>query len=260
MIAGGGAILARPMEDGAYTPQAVGPRTARAIRLRGLRPVVGDYARFASGLLAGLPRSRAGAHGEFELDGRRYPYLHHRHKFTWLTERAVEVPVVQAIVDEHAGGRVLEVGNVLSHYGPQRGHVIVDKYEQAPGVLNRDVLDLEPLGRFDLVVAISTIEHVGRDEEPQDPGKAVEAFRALASLLEPRGRLVVTVPVGYHHGLDRALRAGELPLTRALALRRSELGPHWRQVDPEEVWGTPYDFLLYSARAVVFAYVERPPA
>jgi len=38
-----------------YMPQAIGPRTRRAIDARGLRPVVGDYARYASGLVAGLP-------------------------------------------------------------------------------------------------------------------------------------------------------------------------------------------------------------
>ena len=42
---------------------------------------------------------------------------------------------------------MLEVGNVLRHYRPQLDHLVVDKYEHAPGVLNRDVLDLDDLGR-----------------------------------------------------------------------------------------------------------------
>ena len=128
--------------------------------MRGARPVVGDLARWGSGLATGLPWTLAGSHGDFELDAQRYRYLYDRHKFTWLTERAVEVPVAQALVDQHAPDKVLEIGNVLSHYRPQQ-HLVVDKYEQAPGVLNRDVLDLGGLGRFDLIVAISTLEHVG---------------------------------------------------------------------------------------------------
>ena len=72
--------------------------------------------------------------------------------------------------------------------------------------------------------------------------------------LTPGGLLLVTVPVGYHHGLDEALRTGAVPVTRMAALRRTELGPHWHEVPAAEVWGTPYDFLLYSARAVVFAF------
>jgi SAM-dependent methyltransferase len=229
----------------------------RAIRARGPRAVVADYARFGSGLLAGLPWTFAGSRGEFAFGGERYGYLFHRYKWSWLTERTVEVPVVQSIVDRHAGERILEVGNVLSHYRSE-DHLVVDRYEQAPGVLNRDVLDLDDLGRFDLVVAISTLEHVGWDEEPRDPSKAVEAVHRLYDLLAPGGRLVITVPVGYHPGLEAALRSGAFRFVRAGALRRHELGPDWQEVPPEQVWGTPYDFLLYSARAVFIGELERP--
>lgn len=245
--------------ENGYQPLAVGPRTASAVRARGLRAVAGDYARFATEMAVGLPRTLAGSHGQFSFRGQSYPYLFHRYKHTWLTERAVEVPIVQALVDGHRSEQVLEVGNVLSHYRDQR-HLVVDKYERAPGILNRDALELEDLAPFDLVVAISTIEHIGRDEEPRDPGLAIEALRRLQALLAPGGRLVATVPVGYHRELDRALSTGEVALTRGAALRRGALGAGWREVAPEEVWGTPYDFLLYSARAVFFAEIERPAA
>jgi SAM-dependent methyltransferase len=237
-----------------YIPQAVVPRTARALELRGARAVVGDYARWGTGVLAGMPYSLRGNSGRFTFEGAEYPYLYRRHKFTWLTERAVEVPIAQARVDAMNGARILEVGNVLSHYRPQN-HQIVDKYEQMPGVLNRDVLDLADLGLFDLIVAVSTLEHVGRDEEPRDPDKAIDAVRRLRFSLTPGGRLLLTVPVGYHTGLDDAIRTGLIPVTGLAALRRERIGPHWRQVPPETVWGTPYDFLLYSARAVVIAEI-----
>jgi hypothetical protein len=242
-----------------YTYQAVRPRTARAIELRGLRPVVGDYARFATGALGGLPWSLRGGRGRFSFGGEELEYLFHPYKLTWLTERAVEVPIVRAILDRRRAGRVLEVGNVLSHYG-ERDHLVVDKYERAPGVLNRDVLDLAGLGPFELIVAISTLEHVGWDEEPRDPAKAVAAVDGLRALLAPGGRLVVTVPVGYHPELDAALRGGSFEPLRLRALRRGRLGPHWREVAPETVWDTPYDFLLYTARAVVVAEMERARA
>ena len=146
-----------------------------------------------------------------------------------MTERAVEVPIMQRIVDAHAGARILEVGHVLGHYGPV-DHVVVDKYEQAPGVLNLDVLELAPLGEFDLIVAISTLEHVGWDESPREPGKAGEALTALAPRLAPGGRLV-------RHGAGRL----QPVLRRRPAQRRSPLrhrggdaperaGPHWREV------------------------------
>jgi SAM-dependent methyltransferase len=236
-----------------YRPQALPERVREARHARGLVPVAADLARYGAGLLAGLPWTVAGRHGRFTLDGEDYRYLYHRYKATWLTERAVEVPVVQRMVDREPG-RVLEVGNVLSHYGAQR-HLVVDKYERAPGVVNRDVLDLADMGRFDLIVAISTLEHVGWDEEPRRPEAALAALNALRGLLASGGRLVLTHPVGYNPHLDAAFRDGAVPLARVGALRRSRRRTHWVQVPPPEAWRAPYDFLLYSARAVVFAEV-----
>jgi hypothetical protein len=247
------------MASDGYMPQAVGPRTQRALRARGARPVIGDYARFGSGLLAGLPWSFAGGRGEFGFAGERHRYLFHRYKWTWLTERAVEVPIARSLVEAHAPERVLEIGNVLRHYG-EHHHVVVDKYEQAPGVVNRDVFELDDLGRFDLVVVISTLEHVGWDEEPRDRGRAAAALHALQRMIAPGGKLLLTVPVGYHPGLDEAIEAGEFRFARAGALRRRQFGPHWEEVSPDSVWGTPYDFLLYSARAVFEGVIDGPPA
>jgi hypothetical protein len=219
--------------------------------------VFGDYARFGTGLLAGLPWTLAGSRGEFTLAGQRYSYFFHPHQWTWLTERSVEVPIVRRFLDRYAGKRVLEVGNVLAHYCAH-SHLVVDKYERGPGVLNRDVLDVEDLGSFDLVISISTLEHVGWDEEPRDAEKAVEAVRRLEALVAPSGCLVLTIPVGYHPTLDAAIQSGALSFTCARALRRSELGPHWHELPPEQAWGTPYDFLLYGARAVFVGVTERP--
>src|SRR6476659_1445958 len=185
-----GPIRSTCLSEHGYTPPPPVARTRRALSARGVRPVIGDAARWACGAAAGLPWTVRGSRGTFELQGRSYCYLYDRHKLTWLTERAVEVPVVQAIVDDSAGKRVLEVGNVLSRYGPA-SHVVVDKYEHAPGVLNRDALELDGLGWFDLIVAISTLEHVGWDEHPRDSGKALRAVDALRRLLTPGGQLVI---------------------------------------------------------------------
>jgi hypothetical protein len=244
--------------DTDYGVQPLVPRVRRAAQARGVHPVAGDFARWGSGALAGLPWTARGSHGRFSFEGERYPYLYHRYKLSWLTERAIEVPIVQSIVDRKTGARVLEVGNVLSHYRAQQ-HLVVDRYEHAPGVLNRDVLELEGLGPFDLIVAISTLEHVGWDERPRDPGKAVLAVAALQALLAPGGQLVVTVPVGYNHAFDGALRDGTVGVGRIAAMRRVRAGPHWRELaDPADAWSAPYDFVLYTARAVVFAFIDAP--
>jgi SAM-dependent methyltransferase len=242
-----------------YTPQALLTRTREAIRARGPRPVIGDLTRWAGRLAGGAPWSLAGHHGSFAFRGDRHAYLYHRYKRSWLTERAVEVPVVQAIVDRHArtpGARILEVGHVLGHYRRQ-SHLVIDKYEIAPGVLNRDVLEIDDLGAFDLIVAISTLEHVGYDERPRDPDGPRRAAHALRERLAPGGLLVITVPVGYNPAFDAALRSGAIATTDIAALRRVGGRTRWREIDPADVWSAPYDFLLYSAHGVLFAFIER---
>jgi SAM-dependent methyltransferase len=241
-------------DDYALVPLPV--RVRRAARERGAAAVAGELARWAGQALGGVPRVPGGAGPRFEFQGDSFAYLYHRYKLSWLTERAVEVPIAQELVRRHAGGRVLEVGNVLSHYGPT-DHLVVDKYERAEGVLNRDVLELGDVGTFDLIVAISTLEHVGWDERPRQPDKALEALEALRARLTPGGRLLLTVPVGYNPAFDAALRGGQLELGRVGALRRVGGSPAWREVAPVEVWSAPYDFLLYRANGVLIAFVER---
>jgi SAM-dependent methyltransferase len=241
-------------EPGGYTPQPLGERARRLAREQGIVPVSRRLGRWGAEALVGLPWALRGAHGEFELGGERYAYLFDRHKHTWLTERTVEVPVIGALVDRHRGGRVLEVGNVLGHYRDGQ-HLVVDKYEPAPGVLNRDVLELDDLGQFDLIVAVSTLEHVGWDEQPRDPSKAVRALQALRAMLAPGGRLELTVPAGYNPSFDAALRAS--PVEYSGAMRRAGSGASWREVTSDAAWSAPYDFLLYRARGVLFVSVRR---
>ena len=60
--------------------------------------------------------------------------------------------------------------------------------------------------RFDLIVSVSTLEHVGLDEQRREPGKAAAAVRRLTSMLAPGGLLWMTVPVGYNPDLEQAIR------------------------------------------------------
>jgi SAM-dependent methyltransferase len=227
-------------------------------RTRGLAPVVADCASWAARWVAGRPRAGRAGTGTFRHEGAVLPYLRHAYHYTWLNERAVEVPLAAAVLrDAGPGARVLEVGNVLAHY-LGTSHTVVDKYEQAPGVHNVDVVDIDLPGPFDLVLAVSTLEHVGLDEDVQDPEKPARAVAHLTSLLAPGGRLWCTFPVGYNPSLDERLRDGRLGFTRLTALRRTGRDNRWEQIPVEDVWGISYDWLLYTAHAVVVADLVRP--
>ncbi len=144
----------------------------------------------------------------FTLAEEVLPYAIHPYNATWRGERMVEIPVARRFLDRHPGC-VLEVGNVLAYYQPTE-HTVVDKYERAAGVLNVDVIDYQPAARFDAILAVSTLEHVGWDEHPREPGKITAAVKHLRTLLAPHGRILVTCPRGYNTCLDTAITEGSL--------------------------------------------------
>jgi len=193
---------------------------------------------------------RARRRGPFELEGVAYPYLFHHYNATWRNERTVEVPIAAAALSRHARGKVLEVGNVLANYVPAHAlpadRTVIDKYEQAPGVSNVDVVEHEPAAPYELIVSLSTIEHVGQDEEPCEPGKALRALELMHSWLAPGGELLVTVPLGHNPALDEALLGEDPPFARLGFMRRLDARNVWAQASGEEVrgarYGSPFPF------------------
>ena len=229
------------MSPPSYAQPSFGQRLREHARSEGFGRVAARMARWATDVA--LPRG-----GEFTLGGESYRLLLRRNGLTWVTERAVEVPVAARVLERHTGARVLEVGNVLSQYMPV-AHEVVDKYERGSGVRNVDVLDLPLEPAYDLIVSVSTLEHVGRDERPREPERGARALEHLRGMLRPGGELFATVPAGYNPDLDAALWNGPHGLR---AMRR---GP-WREVEPAEALECPYDFLTYRAGAVLFVTAD----
>jgi SAM-dependent methyltransferase len=240
---------------GAYIPPPPLARVRTRARQRGVPRTLREMASWCAGYAAGLPRTVAGSGPGFTFDGREYRLLYHRHGFTWLNERAVEVPIAARAVADAASGRVLEIGNVLAHYG-HGGHTVVDKYERGPGVLNVDALEYAPADPYDLIVSVSTLEHIGWDEVVREPRRAERSVEALATHLRPGGTLLVTLPVGYNPVLDEAIRAGSVPFSTLRALRRTGRTA-WVEDEPSAVWDVPYDHLVCAASAVVVGTVRR---
>ena len=60
----------------------------------------------------------------------------------------------------------------MLHYFPA-DHEIVDKYEKGDGIVNEDIVNFRPGKKYDLIVSISTLEHISWNEEKktkEDPG------------------------------------------------------------------------------------------
>ena len=186
----------------------------------------------------------------FTVDGKEYPYFYHRYMFTWLNERTVEVPFVKNRIDRYPEGRILEIGNVLSHYYDFE-HAIVDKYDRSPGVINADVVDYSANEPYDLIVSISTLEHVGYEEEVKDPRKPVAGVDNLRKLLNPGGGLVVTLPLGYNPHIDELVGENELGFERQVFLKRTSRDNLWKQVGWEDVAGIQYGLPYRYANGLV---------
>ncbi len=180
----------------------------------------------------------------FTLAGHVYRYHFARYNTTWHHERAVELPIAWEIVRHYDPTTVLEVGNVLPHYF-KTSHTVVDKDEADPRVVNADVVDFTTDRRFDLILTISTLEHVGFDySEVVEPEKIVLALDHLRGLLSSSGRLLVTLPMGYNPYLDELLRTGVIQFDRTLAIERFSGDNRWRECTWDTVakasYGDPY--------------------
>jgi SAM-dependent methyltransferase len=176
---------------------------------------------------------------QFAFAGECFRYWGALHNTTWTNERAVELPIAMSLVAAHRGKRMLEVGNVLGYY-MDHNHDVVDKYESAPGVQNADVEDFCPSAPYDLIVCISTLEHVGWDEPTRDDDKPMRALEHLAGMLATGGTLLVTVPLGHNPNVDLGLRDGRLSFDDVRYLRRLDRQNRWAEVPADEVVGSRY--------------------
>ena len=182
----------------------------------------------------------------FVFEGHTYPYFNHRYNLTFFNERTVEIPLVREYI-HRVTGRVLEVGNVLSCYDDSMRHVVIDKYErpQRQNAYAEDAETFTDAAPYDLIISVSTLEHVGWDESPRDENKITRTINHLRSLLAPGGIFVFTAPVGYSPPLDRIIDKGEGFLSRNGLLRISA-NNEWKQVPWNDIrscrFHSPYPF------------------
>lgn len=208
---------------------------------------------------ATYPLARRRFAGEtFAFRGRSIPYARHHYNRAWRNERSVELALAADFLSDKGGRRTLEVGNVLSHYGPA-DHDVLDKYESSPGVVNADVVDFDPPEPYEVIVSISTLEHVGWDERPREPAKVLAAYTNLRRILAPGGAMLVTCPVGQNPHLDEYLRQGRLDFDVLTYLRRRNRANEWDEVGADDVAGAAYGTPFRNANAIAVGLVGPRP-
>ena len=182
----------------------------------------------------------------FIFQNKRYNYFCHLYNCTCLNERAVEIPIVWEMIKNSRGRKILEVGNVLSHYYDFK-HDIVDKYERGCGVINEDIADFQPKEKYDLIVSISTLEHVER---------LPLAMQNLKDCLNPGGKIIATLCLGYNPEVDKLLKENRLGFDRQYFLKRVSSDNIWQEVNYSDVEGIDYNYRGWTANGLVAGLIE----
>lgn len=192
--------------------------------------------------------------GHFLYQGKKLRYFHHKKNLTWTNERRVEIPITMNYIKNSSQKRILEVGAVLPNYFPSLPLEVVDKFEKRPGIINEDVISFKPKQKYGLIISISTLEHVGFDDDVKDPDGILKALHNLKSkCLAKGGKIIVTLPLGYNKNVDKHLWEGSIPFSEEYYLRRYGYN-RWQQVPKEKVRNAKYGFL--RANAIVVGIIK----
>lgn len=192
----------------------------------------------------------------FRFNNNTYRYLVHKYNFSWKNERTVEIPIAFEEVKKLRFDKVLEVGNVLSHYF-NVNHDIVDKYEISSRVENVDVVDYNPNKKYDLIISISTLEHVGWEENPQEPLKIILAIKKSKKLLTKNGLLFITLPVGYTNpDLNKLILDQKLELSKYFYLKRISKDNKWKEASLSEIKKVRYNYPYPNSNAIMVGLFE----
>jgi len=191
----------------------------------------------------------------FSFRGEKFRYFYSLYNNTWKNERAVEVPIIRRMVEQYEGRKILEIGNVLQHYCTVN-HTILDKYETGKGVINEDIISFHPGEKYDLIISISTFEHVGYDEDIKDSSKILHSMDNLRNLLSDKGMAVLTFPLGYNPFLDRFLKQETIKFTRIYCFKKKSRDNRWIEVNFRDIEEAKYGFPFPGANVLIFGIIE----
>ena len=191
----------------------------------------------------------------FKFNGKTYNYFANEYNNTWRNERAVEIPIIWEIVKRNFNKNILEVGNVLSNYFTVN-HDIVDKYEKVNAVINKDIVDFDNNKRYDLIISISTLEHVGWDERPRNPSKILRAIDNLKKIIVPKGKIVITLPIGQNYYLDDLIMKKKIDFSNMFYLKRISKGNKWKQVNRGKIKNLKYGSPFKAANGIIIGIIE----
>lgn len=192
---------------------------------------------------------------KFKFQGNLYSYFYHPYNRTWCDERIIEIPIIWRIIKGRKGMKILEVGNVLSHYF-SINHEVVDKYEKAKGVKNIDIINFRTEQKYDLIVSISTLEHIGWDEKPKKPAKIFQAIKNLKNILVEDGQIIATIPLGQNSFLDSILKTKKTFFNQQYYFKRISFNK-WIEANREDIKYVRYNQPYPAANGLMIGIIKK---
>lgn len=190
---------------------------------------------------------------QFDFNGEKYTYLNRWHNLAWANERSVEIPICFGAFNDIRSSSIisykgeltgkiyhkpiLEIGNVLKNYYPYFTHEVIDRDE-----LGTDLYTHKFTKKYDLIVSISTIEHM------EDPVKAIEIIRGL---LNEGGKAIITMPMGFRlvHLYSLYCRFSEV-----YYMERQSWRNEWMQGQRQWI---PYGYKYPAANAIMIGVIKK---
>lgn len=185
----------------------------------------------------------------FVFNTNKLKYFFHLYNTTWKNERAMEISIALYYLHLYNPEEIIEVGNVLSYYTNVE-HIVVDKHEQGKNVCTIDIVNFNSDKKYKLLISISTLEHIGFDEEEKSPIKTKHAFVKFTELVDNGGIILVTFPVGYNQYLDNLVKNKEISFTNVYCFKRISK-VKWLLCNWDEVWQQKYDFPFPAANGLI---------
>ena len=191
----------------------------------------------------------------FYFQKKKLEYLIHPYNLSWINERTVEVPIALNYIKDSKAKSIIEVGAVLPNYVPVHWDVL-DKFEKGKNIINQDIVDFKPRRKYDLIMSISTLEHVGFDDT-NEPEKIIAAINKMKTWLNKNGKMIATMPLGYNLYMDGLIFSNNLGFNKMYFMKRINRKNRWIQVDMEKVKKSKYNYPYNNANAIVIGILER---
>jgi hypothetical protein len=217
------------------------------------------------------------------------PLLYNKFPYANCSERTIEIPIALQFLQQSGAGMqapYLEIGNVLTYYkallDPHPGlsnRIVVDKFEESPGVLNVDLMDYET--KHSLILCLSTVEHIGQhaygEEKSGDREAPLRAIQKIYNLIVPDGKALISLPFGKlmdcnwlinfsAEYLDLLFTRYGIPREAASIayFRKQDMDMHlacpsqaWIQSDPQELSETMYDSPFAFANGIAILELHK---